>query len=184
MAFTNGARLAMLWLPGEVGRLLSHLLGVADEGLRTDVPHHPEVWGDLCGWYQLSAKLTDARARSTIGAGVEVFVRRGQLMLRGLSPIPALYRGFALHPDDESDPYVFRIDLSDFGLGTARVVFSREPGMGTTRVHSELLPLSLHKQAASKNPRLWISGALGALALATTATAARRRRKRFEGVSA
>ena len=34
----------------------------------------------------------------------------------------------SLHPDDERDPYVFRIDLSGLGLGTARVVFSREPG--------------------------------------------------------
>jgi CubicO group peptidase (beta-lactamase class C family) len=49
MAFTNGARQAMLWLPAEAARLLSHLLGVPDEVIRTDVPQHPEVWGDLCG---------------------------------------------------------------------------------------------------------------------------------------
>jgi hypothetical protein len=34
----------------------------------------------------------------------------GVLMVRALTPMPALYRGFPLHPDDEQDPYVFRLD--------------------------------------------------------------------------
>ena len=66
-----------------------------------------------------------------LGVGVEVFVRRGQLLIRILSPIPAAYKGFPLHPDDETDPYAFRIDFSEFGLGTSPVVFSREPETGT-----------------------------------------------------
>ena len=153
MAFTNGARLAMLWLPGEVSGLLQQLLGVPDEVIRSDVPQHPEIWGDICGRYRLSARLTDARARMAIGLGAEVFVRRGQLTLRGLSPLPALYRGFPLHPDDEDDPYIFRIDLSEFGIGTARVVFSRDPGGGTRRVHLDLMPLTLQKRAHASNRR-------------------------------
>ena len=72
MAFTNGARNAMLWLPGEVGGLLRQLLGVSAETIRSGIPHHPEIWGDICGWYRLDAGLTDARARLTIGAGAEV----------------------------------------------------------------------------------------------------------------
>jgi hypothetical protein len=178
MAFTNGARRAMLWLPGEVAGLFKRLLGVPDEVIRTDVPHHPEIWGDICGWYQLSARLTDARARPTIGAGAEVFVRGGQLMVRGLSPMPPLYKGFALHPDDDEDPYVFRIDLSQYGMGTGRVVFSQNPMGSTTAVHIDLFPLSLQKQPAATNPRLWVTGALGALALAGAAIAVRRRRKK------
>ena len=55
MAFTNGARLAMLWLPAEAARLLSHLIGAPDDVIRTDVPQHPEMWGDICGWYSLPA---------------------------------------------------------------------------------------------------------------------------------
>ena len=43
-----------------------------------------------------------------------------------LTPVPAMYRGFVLHPDDEHDPYVFRIDPHRHR--TSRVVFSREPG--------------------------------------------------------
>ncbi|HZS88058.1 MAG TPA: serine hydrolase domain-containing protein [Chloroflexota bacterium] len=182
MAFTNGARRAMLWLPGEVAGLLKQLLGVPDDVIRTDVPHHPAVWGDLCGWYQLPGPLTDLRARMMIGAGAEVLIRRGELTLRGLSPLPALYRGFPLHPDDEKDPYVFRMDLSAFGIGTARVVFSRDPAGRATGVHLDLMPLSLQKQPAAKNPRLWIAGALGALAGATTATAIRRRSRRHKEV--
>jgi CubicO group peptidase (beta-lactamase class C family) len=178
LAFTNGARQAMLWLSAETAGLLNHLLGVPDEVIRTDVPQHPEIWGDLCDWYYLPGPLTDARVRGMLGAGAEVFTSQGRLMFRGLTPVPAMYRGFVLHPDDGNDPYVFRIDL---GLTTSRVVFSHEPGTGTTAAHLDLMPLSLHKQPATTNPRRWATGTLGALAVATTATAARRRRRPYKG---
>lgn len=177
MAFANGARQGFHWLTPKVAGMLKQLLGVPDEVIRTDVPQRPEIWADLCGWYRFSAHLTDP-GKLAIGAGVEVFVRRGQLMIRALSPIPALYRGFPLHPDDDNDPYVFRIDFSTFGIDTGRVIFSREPGVGTTAVHLDFGPLSFQKQPAIKNPRLWITGALGALAVATAATAIRRPRSR------
>ena len=73
-------------------------------------------------------------------------------MIRALSPIPALYRGFALHPDDDQDPYVFRIELPWFGIGTGRVIFSREPGVGTTALHLDFAPLSFQKETARTNP--------------------------------
>jgi CubicO group peptidase (beta-lactamase class C family) len=181
VAFTNGARSASAWLGTEVSGLLRHLLGVPDERIRTDVPHHPELWGELCGWYGFRGSFRDVQRWLVLGA--EVFVRRGQLMLRALSPIPAVNRGLPLHPDDERDPYVFRIDLSEVGLGTARVVFGRESGVATTAVHLEFAPalLSFDKQPATRNPRPWATGALGAVAAATTATAIRRRRP-HEGV--
>ena len=160
MAFTNGARQALMWLPAEVGRLLNRLIGAADDTIRADVPHSPGIWADICGWYQPRAQPTDMQAWSMAGAGVEVFIRRGQLTLRALSPIPALYRGFPLHPDDDKDPYVFRLDLSQFGLGTGRVLFSRDPGVGTTTAHLDLLPMSLERRPAVANPRLWVEGAL------------------------
>jgi CubicO group peptidase (beta-lactamase class C family) len=174
MAFTNGARQAMLWLPTEAGRLLGHLIGVPDAVVRTDVAQHPQVWGDICGWYPLAAPLTDLRARSMLGAGVEVYVRRGRLTLRAVHPIPALYRGFPLYPDDDQDPYAFRIDLAEFGVGSARVVFSRDPA-GQTWIHLDLAPMSLRKQPAMTNPRPWVTGALGGLAVAATARAVMRR---------
>jgi CubicO group peptidase (beta-lactamase class C family) len=176
LAFTNGAKSASAWLGTEVSGLLRYLLGVPDERIRTEIPHHPELWGDLCGWYGFRGSFRDVQRWFVLGA--EVSVRRGQLMLRALSPIPAVNRGLALHPDDERDPYVFRIDLSGLGLGTPRVVFSREPGVGTTAVHLEFAPalVSFDKQPATKNPRPWATGALGAVAAATAATAVRRRR--------
>ena len=54
-AFTNGSPGAFTWLGIELDRLLRSLLGVPDEVVRTDVPHHPEIWAELCGRYQLPA---------------------------------------------------------------------------------------------------------------------------------
>jgi hypothetical protein len=182
VAFTNGARGAMAWLGAEVSGLLGDVLGVPEQGIRTDVPHHPELWGDLCGWYAFRGSPRDVQRWFVLGA--EVFVRRGQLMIRALSPIPAANRGLPLHPDDDNDLSVLRVDLSRFGLGSSRVVFSRAPGVGTTAVHLDLgfAPLSFDKQPATKNPRPWATGALGAVAAATTVTAIRRRCRLSKGV--
>src|SRR6266508_5557577 len=99
----------------------------------------PEIWRDVCGWYSFRGSRRDVQ--KWFIAGAEVFVRRGRLMLRPLTPIPGLSRSFALHPDSDTDPYVFRIDLSELGIGTGRVVLSREPGKGTTSFHLDLAPL-------------------------------------------
>jgi CubicO group peptidase (beta-lactamase class C family) len=181
VAFTNGARSALTWLGAEVSGLLRYLLGVPDEVIRTDVPHHPELWGELCGWYGFRGSLRDVQKWCVLGA--EVFVRRGRLMIRALSPIPGLNKGLPLHPEDERDPDVFRVDLSKVGFGTSRVVFGRAPGVGTTAVHFDFAPpLSFDKQPATRNPRPWAIGALCAVAAATTATAVRRRRRPHKGV--
>jgi CubicO group peptidase (beta-lactamase class C family) len=177
MAFTNGARLGMLWLPFEIDGLLRWLIGVPEDGIRADVPQRPELWGELCGWYHLRGPLTDVRLRGMVGAGAEVFVRGDRLMVRPLNPLPVLYRGFPLHPDDPADPYVFRMDLGAFGLGSARVVFSRGPDGRVTSGHLDVMPMTLHKQPARTNPRLWATGALYAAGTIATLVAARRRLK-------
>lgn len=152
IAFTNGARQAMLWLPTELGRVLNHIIGVPDAAVRIDLPPHPEIWGNVCGWYRYPGPIMDVRARMMIGAGAQVFVRGGRLMLRILSPVPGLARGLRLYPDDDQDPYVFRIDLSRFGLPAARLTFSREPGSGTTAIHLDFYPMSLEKRARRRRP--------------------------------
>lgn len=114
------------------------------------------------------------QARGLAGLGIEVVVRRVQLVLRALSPLTALYHGFALHPDDAQDPDVFRIDLSRFGMGTVRVVFSRDAGGRTRGLHTDFFPLALWKDRSSTPSRMWLTGALWALAVAGTATAVRR----------
>jgi hypothetical protein len=136
VAFTNGARNAMAWLGAEVNALLSRNLGVQEPVIRADIPHRPEIWTDVCGWYAFRGSLRDAQKWFIVGA--EVFVRRGQLTFRPLTPVPALARGLPLHPDDGTDPYVFRVDLSGLGIGTSRVVFSRSAHAGVTAVHLDL----------------------------------------------
>jgi CubicO group peptidase (beta-lactamase class C family) len=148
--------------------LLRHLLDLPDDAVRTDVPEHPEIWSDLCGWYSFGpGVLTDPQPRTMLGAGVEVVVRREQLTIRGQTPIPAVRRGLRLHPDRD-DPYAFRIDLSRFGPGTSRVVFSHKPDGEVTALHLGFVPMSFQKRPDVRNPRLWVNGVLiaGATAIA------------------
>ena len=151
MAFTNRSRNAASWLTAESAQLLREVIGATRECLRTDVAQHPEIWGKLCGWYRPRAQRTDLQARAMLGAGVEVGVRRGRLILRTISPIPALYRGLQLHPDDRGDPYVFWIDLSRYGLATAKVVFTRDLSGVTTGVHLDGVLLSAAKRHSGRS---------------------------------
>jgi CubicO group peptidase (beta-lactamase class C family) len=173
MAFTNGTRRGETWLPVETAGVLDLLLGVPDPGIRTDVPQHPEVWGELCGRYPVAVPLSDVRIKAFLGSGFEVFVRGGRLHLRFMSPIPPLYRGFPLHPDDEKDPYAFRIQFGGFGMATIplQVVFSRDPGSGAIWIHVDLQSVSARQQLTPTGPRRRV---IGALALAGAAVAARR----------
>ena len=145
IAFTNGSSSAMSWLPAEITGLTLDLLGLPEPRVRTDVAHHPEFWPDLCGRYRLPARISDLRGRMAMGRGAEVYVHGGRLLVRILSPIPALRRGFALQPDDESDPLVFRIDPSGAGTPTFRIVFVRDHGGDVVAAHTDLggQPISL-----------------------------------------
>jgi CubicO group peptidase (beta-lactamase class C family) len=178
MAFTNGAREADFWLPAEVSGLLKRILDIPDDLDSEDVPHRPELWDDICGWYRLSARLTDVRLRGMMGFGAETFVRDGRLMFRFLTPVPALARGFPLQPDEQGDPYVFRIDLSEEGLEPIRIVFGQDRTGVTDRVHLDLMPLTLDKQPPTTNPRRWAAGALGMAGAVTALRLARTTRRR------
>ena len=177
MAFSNGTIRGETWLPVETSRVLSELIGAPPEGVRTDVPQHPEIWGDLCGRYSVAVPLSDVRIKAFLGAGFEVFVRSGRLHFRFLSPLPPLYKGFPLHPDDENDPYAFRIEFAGLGMATIpmQVVFSRDPDAGTVTVHVDLQSVSAEKQPARATQGRWITGAL---ALATGSVVAVRLRSR------
>ncbi len=89
LAFTNGSRNAAAWLTAETQRLLGDMIGGSTAVLRQDIPTHPEIWGEMCGWYRPRAQRTDLQAWSVFGAGAQVFVRRGQLTIRTVSPIPS-----------------------------------------------------------------------------------------------
>jgi hypothetical protein len=107
-------------------------------------------------------------------------------MIRALTPIPALYRGLPLHPDDEDDPYVFRLDLSDVGISTVRVVFGRDVASDTAAIHADLggQPLSLIRRPTEGRAGAPLAVALGALLAAATARSVTRCRRRSKEVGA
>jgi CubicO group peptidase (beta-lactamase class C family) len=146
--------------------LLRRMLKLPDDQLRTDIPMRPESWGEICGWYSPDpGPITNLFTRLFMGAGAEVTVRDGHLLLRPLTPIPAMRRGMPLRPDDRSDPFVFRVDFSGLGKGTMPVVFS---GFDTDTATPTLLlnGMAFRKRRDIGNPRPWLTGALAAGAAA------------------
>jgi len=170
IGFTNGSPGAMSWMPIELHDLLRRLLGVPEDALRTDVAQHPEVWAELCGIYGLPDRVSDLRGRLMLGGGVEVFPRGGQLMARLRLPVPSLRRGVPLHPDDEHDPHLFRVDLSSFGMPMVRVAFSRDAADGRRVIHTDLAMVSLCERPRKNR---WVGWAAAAGLTATIATALR-----------
>lgn len=157
MAFANGAKQGMFWLVPETESVLRRLLDVPENAIRGDVPQHPETWGELCGTYRLLAARTDA-AKLGMGLGAQVLVRQGRLTVRVLSPIPALYRGSELHPDDPADPYTFRTELPLFAGGTCRAVFSRDAEGRVAGFHLDSAPMSFQKRRARDSTRRLAAG--------------------------
>ena len=94
-----------------------------------------------------------------MGGGVQVFVRDGRLMLGALTLAPDLWRGHLLHPDSETDPYVFRLDLSELAMPPVRLVFDRDPDR--RRNHRPRRATDLARDPRESG-RAWTGGALGA----------------------
>lgn len=151
MAFTNGARMPDFWLPAAVHHLLAAALG-GDGPVPGRAPHRPDLWEDQCGRYKLDARATDVRLRGMLGAGAEVFVRGGRLMLRFLTPMPALALGLPLLPDDVDDPHAHRIDLPGEDTEPIRAVFAQGPDGATDRLCLDIMPLVLRKRRGRKEP--------------------------------
>jgi CubicO group peptidase (beta-lactamase class C family) len=178
VALTNGSSGAMRWIPGEMEALQRRLLGVAVERPRVDIPHHPEVWSDICGCYVLPPRIGDLRGRVAMGPGMEVLVQGGRPVLRLRWPFPGLRRGVPLVPDDPDDPCAFRLDLTGMGLGRVRARFRRDAVTGQRAIHTDLggQPISFVEAAAGTSV-WWIVGA-ACVTVASAAAAARRRRSR------
>ena len=139
--------------------LIRLLLGLSVDPIRIEVPPRPENWAEICGWYGLAqGPVTNLFMRALMGAGAEVVVQGGHLMLKPLTPIPAMRRGFRLYPDDPNDPYVFRIYFPEFGMNL-RVVFEAESQGG---IPSRLLldMMSFERRPNLRNPRPWLTGGL------------------------
>jgi len=147
--------------------LLRLLLGLPVDPIRIDIPPRPETWSEICGWYApAQGPVTNLSSRVLMGAGAEVVVQSGHLMLKPLTPIPAMRRGFRLYPDDPDDPWVFRIYFPEFGMNL-RVVFDGRSHEGkATRLLLDLM--SFERRPDLRNPRPWVTGglAVGTAALA------------------
>jgi hypothetical protein len=67
--------------------LLRLLLGLSVDPIRIDIAPHPETWSDICGWYSPApGPVTNLALRALMGAGPEVVVQGGHLMLKPLTP--------------------------------------------------------------------------------------------------
>jgi len=107
--------------------------------------------------------------RLVMGAGVEVAVRRGDLVLTPLTPVPGLRVPMVLHPDDPEDPRVYRIVYPQYGWSLG-VVFTEDT---PPRLLLDLM--SFEKRRDWENPRQWVRGAAAAGA-ATAALGLSRKR--------
>jgi hypothetical protein len=83
--------------------------------------------------------------------------------------LPAMRRGMCLYSDDPDDPWVFRVEIPEYGKHY-RVVFTRPEG-GEMRLRMEVL--SFRKRPDVRNPRPWVTGALAVGAARGDSTAAK-----------
>ena len=180
IGLTNGSPSAFAWLHVELGWLVRHLLGVPKDPVWSQVPHHPEVWAELCGRYAFPPRIADLRQRLMLGGGAEVVVQGGRLLLRLLTPVPALYRGLPLEPNDQTDPYLFRLDLSGFAMPPVRVGFSKVVDGRATEIHTDLggQPWSLIRVSDRRTGIPWLKPATRTLAVAGAMGAVGRRQRR------
>ncbi|HEY8439461.1 MAG TPA: serine hydrolase domain-containing protein [Candidatus Limnocylindrales bacterium] len=178
-AITNGSSGAFGWLQIELDGLLRQVLGASDDIDRSDLPHHPEIWPDLCGRYVFQPRISDLRVRLMLSRGVEVFVGDGRLKVRLLTPVPVPYRGLPLAADDERDPDVFRLDVTQWGMPSIRAVFGRDATGRATAIHTDLggQPWTLVRCTDNATRRRWVRPALGAFAAAGVVAALRGARR-------
>jgi CubicO group peptidase (beta-lactamase class C family) len=142
--------------------LLRRVLGLPDEAIRGGLLARPETWGELCGWYSPDPGLvTNLTVRALFGAGVEVTVHDGHLMLKPLTPIPAIRRGLRLYPDDPDDPRVFRAEFPEYGMAF-HVAFAGESAEGAATARLALEVMSFRKRPDLRNPRRCVNAAAAA----------------------
>jgi CubicO group peptidase (beta-lactamase class C family) len=184
IALTSGSSGAMRWLPEEAHSLMRELLGVEREATGPAFPHHPEIWSEIVGRYALPPRVSDLRGRLAMGGGLEVFIGGGRPKLRLRLPVPALWRGVPLQPDDANDGRAFHVDLAAFGMGRVRLRFRRDRLTGTTVIHTDLggQPISFESVVRNNRRHSWALVAAAATAVVVgTAAVVRRAARRSQG---
>src|SRR5215204_4765232 len=180
IVFSNTGGLDGRGVPTPLATMLLHLLlGLSVDPIRIDIPPRPETWSEICGWYSPArGPVTNLFLRALMGAGAEVVVKGGHLMLKPLTPIPSMQRGCRLYPEDPDDPRVFRIYFPEFGMNF-RVVFGGGPEDGSA-ARLLLDVMSFERRPDFSNPRPWATGglAVGTAALAIRGVVHHRRARR------
>ena len=134
MVFTNGTTRGAV-APGRGGQAAPAPPRRTRAAVRSDVPHRPEVWGDLCGG--TTCRAGDRHpVRALMGAGGEVFVRGRPAAL----PVPDADTGAVPRPADApcrpGRPVSLCLDFSEVGLDTFPMVFAptrpQEPWRSTS----------------------------------------------------
>jgi CubicO group peptidase (beta-lactamase class C family) len=169
----SGSPGATSWMPIELQALLGTLVGAEEEiPHRADAPSS-ETREAISGRYQLPPRVADLRGRLAMGGGVEVLTRGAGLIARLRLPVPALYRGLPLEPASDTDPGLFRLDLSRFGMPVVTVAFSQASDTEVKALHTDLGCLSLYERPTRRGS--WRSIAVLAAGVAAAWLFARRR---------
>lgn len=174
IALTNGAAGATGWMPQELTALIGRIIGAAETEAAMGPPDR-DVARTVAGRYCLAPRVSDLRGRLMMGGGVALTERRGRPTARLLLPVPALLRGVPMQPSRD-DPYLFRLDLSRFGMPVVRVAFARDPIDGVWVMHTDLACLSLYRQPGWRLDRTW--RALSVILLVAVVVSALRRLRR------
>ena len=90
LVFSNTGGLDGRGAPIPLATMLLRLwLGLSVDPIRTDIAPRPETWSEICGWYSPApGPVTNLSLRALMGAGPEIVVQGGHLMLKPLTPIP------------------------------------------------------------------------------------------------
>ena len=144
-ALTNGSRRAMVWLPTELAGLLHRFSTSQPEARWECLPAHTELWDLLCGRTRLPP-VGDPRPGHDGGRSPGVRPR-----WPAHAPRPSPWRPTSGEnppdPDSETDPYVFRLDLSELAMPPVRLVFDRDPDPAPPLQSTDLggQPISLYR---------------------------------------
>jgi hypothetical protein len=115
-----------------------------------EIVDQPHLWPELEGFYgPAPGFLTNLRGWQILGGEVQVTVRGRALVLRALSPLRALRRGFTLHPTDEADPLRFAFAYDG---QVVHVAFDRAAGGAIDKViMGRPVSAVLHRRRAARS---------------------------------
>jgi len=148
--------------------VLRSLLDVADPATqlpKPDIAPSPHLWSELVGYYSPAPGfLTNVRSWQMVGGEVQVLIKNRKLVLRALSPLPALRRGLELQPVDSADPLLFAVEAD--GLVVPVAFTRREPGCIDRVIVGPPANTSFHRRSTFRSTRvrgeLVLAGALAA----------------------